>query len=85
MTTPTVQDLAKNAVAERLRVLGFDGLLQEDGECGCEVDDLMPCGLALHVVQDCRAAYKVETDPTDCGCENGTCEWHMTETKPEGR
>lgn len=36
----------------------YDGLYSE--ACGCEVDDLMPCGEP----RNCDAGYKV---PCDCG------------------
>lgn len=34
---------------------GFDGLYNEDLECGCELDDLEPCG---DIRSDCTAGYK---------------------------
>ena len=79
---PDVQTMLGSAIADRLRVLGFDGLLQADCECACELDDLMPCGLSPAEVADCEAAYKRVTDPNDCGCGEG-CDWHMTLKKPE--
>ena len=46
---------------------GFDGLYL-DGECGCLVDDLAPCG---EVSSDCTAGYRIQGGP-ECakGCEN---------------
>ena len=34
---------------------GFDGLLQADAECGCELDDLQPCGGDF---ASCEPAFK---------------------------
>ena len=34
---------------------GYDGLVGSEGECGCGLDDLFPCG---HVYQDCEPGYK---------------------------
>lgn len=55
---PTVQAM----VYDRLREDGYDGLYNDD--CGCEIDDLVPCGA---IEENCRAGYKV---PCTC-CEGG--------------
>ncbi|AEJ01210.1 hypothetical protein Nit79A3_1377 [Nitrosomonas sp. Is79A3] len=39
---------------------GFDGLVNGDAECGCELSDLQPCGESF---ADCKSAYKYP-DPT---------------------
>lgn len=44
---------------EALVLKGYDGLVRLDGECGCTVDDLAPCGQDF---ASCRPAYK-HTDP----------------------
>ena len=44
----------RQIVEQWLRANNYDGLCSED--CGCEVDDLMPCG---EYVNDCEAGYKV--------------------------
>ncbi|MGY5852438.1 MAG: hypothetical protein RTU92_02600 [Candidatus Thorarchaeota archaeon] len=62
-------------VAEYLKKNGFDGLVEEDGECGCELDDLFPCQNEGALF--CQAGYKVDCD---CG-EN--CEFHISIIKPE--
>lgn len=51
MKHPNVLDM----VAEALKAKGFDGLHYE-GECGCSVDDLAPCG---QIDSHCEAGYKV--------------------------
>lgn len=47
----TITDLVREALTQK----GYDGLLSSDGNCGCDLDDLMPCFETLH---DCSAAYK---------------------------
>ena len=39
-----------------LEANGYDGLFNENGECGCTLDDLAPCG---QITGDCRAGYKI--------------------------
>jgi len=46
----------KNIVISWLTLHGYDGLYN-DGECGCDVSDLMPCG---EPNSDCMAGYKVD-------------------------
>jgi len=48
---PTLKEL----VAEALMARGFDGLYHEDGECGCRLEDLMPC--SPEFICDCSAGY----------------------------
>jgi len=45
----------KNMIIEQLRCIGADGLCGE--ECGCGIDDLMPCGDPHE--RECVAACKV--------------------------
>lgn len=42
-------------VAEKLTEDGFDGLVNDNGECGCELGDLAPCG---QIESSCMQAYK---------------------------
>ena len=46
----------KELVAHNLRAMGIDGLYSEQGECGCSVDDLMPCDSPC---DNCEPAVKV--------------------------
>lgn len=46
-------------VTQYLKDNGYDGLVEDTGECGCELSDLMPCEIYS---QGCRAGHK-EPDP----------------------
>ncbi|MFA4972485.1 MAG: hypothetical protein WC683_07710 [bacterium] len=46
---------AKTILAQWLRDHGYDGLCYADCECGCGVDDLMPCG---ETCEQCTPAFK---------------------------
>ena len=48
-------------VKEYLQQNGYDGLCNTDGECGCSLEDLAPCG---EMSDACAAAYKCECE--DC-------------------
>lgn len=50
MNKTVIEIIKKNLIEE-----GFDGLYNEDLECGCEVSDLEPCG---EIRSDCTAGYK---------------------------
>lgn len=57
-----------------LRENGYDGLCNGAHECGCGLDDLMPCMEPSH---DCEAAYKV---PVPEGRQDeGWDEWYAPE------
>ena len=51
----------KEIIEKYLKDNGFDGLVNVDAECGCGLDDFLPCsgdgGLA-----DCEPAYLVKCD-----------------------
>jgi hypothetical protein len=49
-------------VARWLEENGYDGLVDQDSECGCQISDLMPCEMPC---QTCRAGHKRESD--ECG------------------
>jgi len=70
---PTVLDMVYDSLKER----GFDGLVSDDFECSCELEDLAPC---CEMSDQCTAGYKVTTCPDDC--EPG-CDFYITTTKPE--
>lgn len=62
---PSVREIVENWLLKN----GYDGLADEYGECGCELEDVMPCD-EPHA-ESCVAGHKVE-----CQCGEG-CEWHM--------
>ena len=62
---PDVGDIVKMWLKDN----GYSGLCGED--CGCYIDDLMPCGECMDT---CQAGYKVKCTE-DCG--------HEMEGKPE--
>lgn len=49
----------KEMVKVVLVVNGFNGLYDEDGECACQVEDLMPCG---GEVGNCQAGWLAKSD-----------------------
>ncbi len=51
-----------------LRANGYDGLVDDFGECCCELANLAHCD---GEVDSCEAGHKV---PCDCGAEH---DWHM--------
>jgi len=63
MSNPTVKALLREALVAQ----GYDGLCNIDGECGCVLEDLFPCGEPF---PECRAGYKV-------ACDCGECKWHV--------
>jgi hypothetical protein len=54
---------------------GYDGLYHEDGECGCLVGDLGPCG---EIGGSCKAGVLGKCNPETCA-NNGDCPWHIVE------
>lgn len=50
MTSLTVREI----LVSYLRLHGYDGLYH-DGDCGCEISDLLPCCVSY---DDCRPGYK---------------------------
>ena len=59
-------------VEERLRADGYDGLTHCDGECGCLISDLAPCG---DMLDTCEAGYRVP-------CECGDHDYHIATERP---
>lgn len=78
--TRTENIMAIGMVRAWLKVNGYDGLYTED--CGCEVDDLMPCG---EFGGRCEPGYKASC-PGEETCENAAynepCDWHISGVKP---
>jgi len=65
----------KEIIKTYLREHGYDGLYN-NGECGCEIDDIGPCE---SIIDDCRPGYKVP-----CDCEEG-CAFHIKAEKDAGK
>ena len=63
----------KEIVQKYLQENGYDGLCDEWHECGCQINDLMPCG---EYCGDCIPGYKIP-DPDYKG------HWLITKDKPE--
>ena len=64
-------------VLKYLKDNGYDGLLDRHGECGCEIDDLAPCG---EMQETCEAGYQAICSDK---CDHGTgCDWHIQRDKP---
>ena len=69
----------KGIIEGHLRINGYDGLFNE-GECACELSDLMPCCAGIESIRDCHPGYK---SPCDGNCEYGYgCSWHIGRDKP---
>lgn len=61
-----------------LKANGFDGLSHPDGECGCAIGSLMPCGQPL---PECTPGY---AGPCNELCEyDGECDFHIYGRKVE--
>lgn len=43
-------------IKEYLEKNGFDGLYNNDNECGCELPDLAPC---MNDISQCEVGYKI--------------------------
>ena len=66
--------------ASWLREHGYDGLVRTDFDCGCGLDDFMPCS---QPPEHCEAAYRREClgcpEDTHCEMQDGYrpgC-WHL--------
>lgn len=68
-------------VATWLKANGYDGLMQEDGECGCLVSDLALCG---EEHGSCVAGHK-EPCNKDCSHDYQRDDeaWHITTMRPK--
>ena len=75
----------RDIVSEWLQSHGYDGLYSAD-ECGCLMDNLMPCEEGL---TDCKPGYKIIHDGNGCNpgvecdevCDGG--DWCISSHKPE--
>jgi len=52
---PRPDTCVDNIVRDWLKLNGFDGLVHDDTECGCHLDDLFICG---EFFSECRPAHK---------------------------
>lgn len=64
----------KEIVKNYLVSMAYDGLFC-DG-CGCETDDLMPCGDLFGI--QCMPGYKIGCNPDTCQAD-GNCKFHIGE------
>lgn len=62
----------KELTEQWLKTNGYEGLVNGSIECGCKLDDLMPCH---EPGVDCEPGHVEECDGS-CGREL-TCEWHV--------
>jgi hypothetical protein len=69
----------REIVTAHLKAGGFDGLTMDD--CGCDIDDIMPCGACD--MEECMPAKKVfcRDMPTPaCGNCEGECDEEQMKT-----
>ncbi len=64
-------------IATCLKDHGYEGLCCD--ECGCGIDDLIPCG-EYENLKDCEPAYQVPGCSDSCG---KGCDFHWSLKKPE--
>jgi len=69
----TVKEILKKWLKDN----GYGGLYSDYMECGCNLEDLLPCE---EVHQDCRAGVEI---PCDGSCPEGSCDSHIV-PKGEG-
>jgi hypothetical protein len=74
MAEMTVEDIVHGWLNEH----GYGGLYSDSGGCGCELDDLWPCGYHFN---DCKPGYKVQCDGT---CDDPPCGFHIVADDPIG-
>lgn len=68
----------KEIIEEYLKKNGYDGLYNADGNCGCCLDDLCPCG--IEGIENCKVGYKRPYNPeTDEDIDE--TDWVITEKK----
>ena len=67
----------KDIVREWLVAHDYDGLMSDDGECGCKLDDLAPCSDGGWAASRCEPGY-LTTCNEECGCGS----FHITTTIP---
>lgn len=67
-----VKVICSDMVSAYLKSHGYDGLVSDDHECGCLLDDLMPC--AGEFAMNCTAGHRVEGCDPMCG---EGCDFHI--------
>jgi hypothetical protein len=65
----------KSIVIDYLEKNGFDGLLNENVSCGCEISALMPCDDCW--IGECVPGYKTPC-PGPGKCYYGQCDFHIS-------
>lgn len=60
----------RTIVSEWLTGHGYEGLVNGDGECGCPIDDLMPCENSIAGLGDCEPAYRFRCGDCRNYCDN---------------
>lgn len=68
----------KDILREWLQCHGYDGLFNPDGECGCELSDLCPCGDSC---DNCEPGYKRKPHAD----EDPDCEFYISAERPDAR
>lgn len=53
----------KKIVVDWLKANGYDGLYNEEGPCGCILDDLICC--ADSGIEQCEAGHRIDGDNED--------------------
>ena len=72
LTRPKIMDVG-DIVAEYLEAHGYDGLCNIDAECGCTLDDWIPCQC---LSENCLPGWKA---PCPCGDHD----WHISTEHPQ--
>jgi hypothetical protein len=62
-------------LASWLKANGYDGLYYWNYECGCSLDDFVPCS---ELSENCEAGYKI---PCECG---DNCDFHIGPKSEDG-
>lgn len=55
----------KQLVGRQLEAIGADGLVYPEFECGCRLNDLMPCGDQMDPVKCVAARFQKKVDPEE--------------------
>lgn len=53
---------------------GYDGLVDDFGECACLVGELAPCA---QIGGSCRAGHRVHVPRGSCEYHGAGCTWHI--------